>query len=143
MISLSVQNVMQHHVQTISPTASVVDAATALYDHDIGSLIVSDHGEDRPVGIVTKSDINMVVAEGKTPNEVSVEEIMSTPITSTTTTDTVQTAAELMRDHSIKKLPVMNEEGELVGMLAASDLTYYLPTFGKKIHSHRPNHTNK
>lgn len=48
-----------------------------------------------------------------------------------------------MRDHSIKKLPVMDEHEELVGMLAASDLTYYLPTFGKKIHSHRPNHTNK
>ena len=143
MIELSVREVMNNHIQTISPTASVVEAATELYDHDIGSLVVSDLSEDLPVGIVTKSDINMVVAEGKTPNEVAVEEIMSTPITSISSTDTVQTAAELMRDQSIKKLPVMDEEEELVGMLAASDLTYYLPTFGKKIHSHRPNHTNK
>ena len=143
MIGLSVRNVMQHHVQTISPDVSVVDAATELYDHDIGSLVIREDSEDRPVGIVTKSDINMVVAEGKTPTEVSVKEIMSTPITCISTTDTIQTAAELMRDHSIKKLPVMNEEEKLVGMLTASDLTYYLPTFGKKIHSHRPNHTNK
>ena len=143
MIELSVRKVMNNHVQTIRPDASVVDAATELYDHDIGSLVVSDLSEDLPVGIVTKSDINMVVAEGKTPSEVSVEEIMSTPITSISTTDTVRTAAELMRDQSIKKLPAMDEEEELVGMLAASDLTYYLPTFGKKIHSHRPNHTTK
>ena len=143
MIELFVRKVMQDHVQTIRPDASVVDAATELYNHDIGSLVVSDHSEELPVGIVTKSDINMVVAEGKTPSEVSVEEIMSTPITSLRTTDTVQAAAELMRDQSIKKLPVMDEEEELVGMLTASDLTYYLPTFGKKIHSHRPNHTTK
>jgi CBS domain-containing protein len=101
------------------------------------------HSEELPVGIVTKCGINLVVAEGKTPNEVSVEEIMRTPITSITTTDTVQTAAELMRDHSIKKLPVTNEEGKLVGILTAGDLTYYLPTFGKKIHSHRASHTNE
>ena len=142
MIELSVQKVMNHHIRTIRPDASVVEAASELYDHDIGSLVITKSA-DLPVGIVTKSDINMVVAEGKTPSEVSVEEIMSTPITSITTTDTVQTAAELMRDHSIKKLPVMDEEEELVGMLTASDLTYYLPTFGKKIHSHRPNHTNE
>lgn len=143
MIGLSVRNVMNHHVQTISPDASVVDGANGLYDHDIGSLVIREDNEDRPVGIVTKSDINMVVAEGKTPTEVSVKEIMNTPITCISTTDTIQTAAELMRDHSIKKLPVMNKEEELVGMLTASDLTYYLPTFGNKIHSHRPNHTNK
>ena len=53
-----------------------------------------------------------------------------------------QTGAELIRDHSVKKLPVADEAGELVGMLAASDLTYYLPIFGKKIHSHRASHTN-
>lgn len=142
-IDLSVQKVMNHHIRTIRPDASVVEAASELYDHEIGSLVISEHGVDLPVGIVTKSDINMVVAEGKTPAEISVEEIMSAPITSISTTDTVQTAAELMRDHSIKKLPVMDEEEELVGMLAASDLTYYLPTFEKKIHSHRPSHTNE
>jgi CBS domain-containing protein len=134
---------MKHSVRTISPDATVIDAAKELYDHDIGSLVVTEHDEDTPVGIVTKSDVNMVVAEGKTPTDVSVEEIMSTPLISVTTTDTIQTAAELMRAQSIKKLPVTNEEGELVGVLAASDLIYYLPTFGKKIHSHRASHTNE
>jgi CBS domain-containing protein len=143
MIELSVQKVMDHHIQTIKPDAPVVEAASELYDHDTGSLVITTQGSDLPVGVVTKSDINMVVAEGKNPSEVSVEKIMSTPIISITTTDTIQTAAELMRDHSIKKLPVIDEEEECVGMLTASDLTYYLPTFVKKIHSHRPNHTNQ
>ncbi len=143
MIELSVREAMNSPVRTIRPDATVVTAAKELYDHDIGSLVVIENGKKTPIGIVTKSDINMVVAESKTPTEVSVEKIMSTPITFISITDTVQTAAELMRDHSIKKLPVTNEEEELVGMLTASDLTYYLPTFGKKIHSHRPNHTNE
>ena len=142
MIELSVQRVMEHTIRTIRPDATVVDAAKDLYDHDTGSLVVTEDGTNTPVGIVTKSDINMVVAEGKTPTEVSVRKIMSTPIICISTTDTVQTAAELMRNHSIKKLPVTDEKEELVGMLTASDLTYYLPTFGKKIHSHRASHTN-
>lgn len=143
MIELSVRKVMQYHVRTIRPDATVVDAAKELYNHDIGSLVVTDYGEGTPIGIVTKSDVNMVVAEGKTPTDISVEEIMSVPLISVTTGDTIQTAAERMRDHSIKKLPVTDEAGDLVGMIAASDLTYYLPTFGKKIHSHRSSHTNR
>jgi CBS domain-containing protein len=142
MIELSVQRVMKHTIRTTRPDATVVDAAKDLYDHDTGSLVVTEDGTNTPVGIVTKSDINMVVAEGKTPTEVSVRKIMSTPTICISTTDTVQTAAELMRNHSIKKLPVTDEKEELVGMLTASDLTYYLPTFGKKIHSHRASHTN-
>lgn len=142
MIELSVQRVMKHTIRTTRPDATVVDAAKDLYDHDTGSLVVTEAGTNTPVGIVTKSDINMVVAEGKTPTKVSVRKIMSTPTICISTTDTVQTAAELMRNHSIKKLPVTDEKEELVGMLTASDLTYYLPTFGKKIHSHRASHTN-
>ncbi|WP_336361896.1 CBS domain-containing protein [Halalkalicoccus salilacus] len=143
MIELPVQTVMQHPVRTIRPNATVVTAARDLYDHDVGSLVVTQESTKTPIGIVTKSDINMVIAEGKIAHEISAEEIMSTPVISVSTTNTVQTAAELMRDHSIKKLPVTDETGELVGMLAASDLTYYLPTFGKKIHSHRASHTNE
>ena len=143
MIELPVQTVMQHAVRTIRPGATVVTAAKELYDHDVGSVVVTQDEKKTPIGIITKSDVNMVIAEGKTPAEVSVEEIMSTPVISVSATDTAQIAAELMRDHSIKKLPVTGEEGELVGILAASDLTYYLPTFGKKIHSHRASHTDE
>lgn len=143
MIELSVQKLMTHSVRTISPDTTVVNAAKELYDHDVGSLVVTQDSENIPIGIVTKSDINMVVADGETPSEVSVRDSMTTPVISVSTTDTIQTAAELMRDQSIKKLPVTNEEGKLVGMLTAGDLTYYLPTFGKKIHSHKPSHTNE
>lgn len=143
MMELSVQKLMTHSVRTTSPNATVADAAKELYSHDVGSLVVTQNSENIPIGIVTKSDVNMVVAEGKTPNEVSIKDTMTAPVISVSTTDTIQTAAELMRDHSIKKLPVTNEEGKLVGILTAGDLTYYLPTFGKKIHSHRPSHTNE
>lgn len=116
---------MQHPVRAIRSDATVVTATRELYNHDLGSLLVTQDGTKTPLGIVTKSDINMVIAEDKTPAEISVEESMSTPVISISTTDTVQTAAELMRDHSVKKLPVTDETGEFVGMLAASDLTYY------------------
>lgn len=121
----------------------VFEAAQELYNHDIGSLIVVADDEKTPVGIITKSNVNMMVAEGKTPTESTVEEMMSTPLIVVTTTETIQTAAERMREHSIKKLPVMDEDGSVVGVLTAGDLAYYLPTFAKKLHSHRSVHTIK
>lgn len=137
MFDITVSELMNRSVRTIGRDATVLEAATELYDHDVGSLVVIDAGV-HPVGIVTKSDVNMVVAEGDTPSEVAVDAIMSSPPICVGATDTIHDAAELMRERSIKKLPVTDEEGTLVGVLAAGDLVYYLPTYAKRIHSRRP-----
>ncbi|WP_336362078.1 CBS domain-containing protein [Halalkalicoccus salilacus] len=137
MFDITVSELMNRTVRTIGCDTTVLEAATKLYDHDIGSLVVVDNGA-HPVGIVTKSDINMVVAEDETPNEVAVRTVMSSPPICVGATDTIHDAAELMQEHSIKKLPVTDEEGTLVGVLTAGDLAYYLPTYAKRIHSRRP-----
>lgn len=137
-LDITVTELMKRPVRTLGRDATVLEAATELYDHEVGSLVVTDGGA-HPIGIVTKSDINVVVAEGNVPSEVAVAEVMSSPPVCVGATDTIHDAAELMREHSIKKLPVTDEEGTLVGVLAAGDLAYYLPTYAKRIHSRRPN----
>lgn len=139
MFDIAVSELLHHSVRTVGRDATVLEAATKLYDHDVGSLVVIDDGA-HPVGIVTKSDVNAVVAEGNTPSEVAVGAVMSSPPICVSATDTIHDAVELMREHSIKKLPVTDEEGTLVGVLAAGDLAYYLPTYAKRIHSRRPAH---
>lgn len=138
MFDITVTELMKLPVRTVGRDATVLEAAKKLYDHEVGSLVVVDDGA-HPIGVVTKSDVNAVVAEGETPSEVAVAEVMSSPPICVGATDTIHDAAELMREHSIKKLPVTDEEGTLVGVLAAGDLAYYLPTCAKRIHSRRPN----
>lgn len=139
MFDIAVSELLYRSVRTVERDASVLEAARKLYDHDVGSLVVIDDGA-HPVGIVTKSDVNMVVAEGDVPSDVAVGAVMSSPPICVGATDTIHDAAEVMREHSIKKLPVTDEEGTLVGVLAAGDLAYYLPTYAKRIHSRRPAH---
>jgi CBS-domain-containing membrane protein len=143
MTEITVGSIRYHPVRTIGHDRTVFEAARELYNYDVGSLIVIEGDEKTPAGIITKSDINMMVAEGKTPTECTVKEMMSTPLIVVTTTETIQSAAKRMRDHSIKKLPVTDKQGAVVGVLTASDLAYYLPTIAKKTHSHRPTHTIK
>lgn len=138
MFDITVSELMNRSVRTIGRDATVLEAATELYDHDVGSLVVVD--DAHPVGVVTKSDVTMIVAEGETPSEVAIDAVMSSPPICVGTTDTIHDAAERMREHSIKKLPVTDEEGRLVGVLTAGDLAYYLPTYAKRIHSRRPAH---
>lgn len=138
MFDITVSELMNRSVRTIGRDATVLEAATKLYENDIGSIVVVD--DAHPVGIVTKSDVNMVVAEGKSPSEVAVRAIMSSPPICVGATETIHDAAELMREHSIKKLPVTDVEETLVGVFAAGDLAYYLPTYAKRIHSRRPGH---
>lgn len=137
MISIPVRQVMRSPVQTISRHATAAEAAKELNDREIGSLVViNEHGELN--GIITKSDINKIVAEVLIPGDVSAEVIMSSPLITVREMDSLQTAAELMRTNSIKKLPVLNESDKLVGMIAAVDLAYYLPAYAKRIHSRIP-----
>lgn len=139
MFDITASELMKLPVRTVGRDATVLEAAKKLYDHEVGSLVVVDDGT-YPIGVVTKSDVNAVVAAGETPSEVAVTEVMSSPPICVGATDTIHDAAELMREHSIKKLPVTDEEGTLVGVLAAGDLAYYLPTYAKRIHSRRPAH---
>lgn len=137
MFDITVAQLMRRSVRTIGRDTTILEAARQLHDHEVGSLVVVDDGT-HPIGVVTKSDVNMVVAEGATPSEIPVAEVMSSPPVCIDTTDTIHDAAELMREHSIKKLPVIDEQRRVVGVLAAGDLAYYLPTYAKKIHSRRP-----
>ena len=137
MIEIFVEEVMEQPVQTIDRDATLVDAAERLYDHEIGSVIVTGDDGAEPVGIVTKSDVNALVARGEEPGDVIVAEAMSSPIVAVGPTDPIRSAANRMCEHSVKKLPVL-DGGALVGVIGAVDLACYLPTFREKIHSRTP-----
>lgn len=116
----NVRDVMTQNPRAVRPEDSVVDAARVLRDENVGSLPIVEG--DRLIAIVTDRDIAIrVVAEGRDPSSVSVQEIASRdPVTAESTSD-LDEALRLMARHQVRRLPVV-EEGRLVGILAQADV---------------------
>lgn len=127
-----IKEVMSRDVKTIRVIDTVKQAAILMNEHRIGSLIViSGTGELK--GIVTERDILMrVVAEGKNPSDVKVEEIMTKELITISPNKTLEEAADLMTEKKIKKLPVVYQ-GKLVGIVTATDLVSYEKELVEKV----------
>jgi acyl dehydratase/CBS domain-containing protein len=121
---ITVEEVMRSPVETIQPSESARAAATRLFERGIGSLVVCENGS--PAGIITDIDISQLVSEGKDPETTTVEAVMSSPLVSTDADEPIERAAERMREHNIKRLPVL-EDGQVVGIVTTTDLANFLP----------------
>ncbi len=126
MIDQSVSDVMRHSAQTVTEETTASAVASLFAENGIGSAVVVDPETDDLLGIVTESDIMQQVAAGADVTAVAVGSFMTTPVVTITSTESIDTAATLMRDHSIRRLPVVDDD-HLVGILTTTDLTHYLP----------------
>lgn len=138
LVPIPVSEVMASPVETVAPGTSIREVATRLRAADIGSLVMVAEG--RPVGIVTESDLVQAFAAGRDPGE-PVREIASGPLFAVEPTATVEEAAERLREHRIKRLPVI-EDDELVGIVTTTDLSYYLPRYALRVRPHEPDRSD-
>lgn len=119
-----VKHIMSQDVVTITPEASMAEAARIMGGKHIGSLIVTKY--ETPVGIVTERDLlSKVLALGKNPTEEKVEAVMSYPLITIGLTAKIKEAARMMIQKK-GRLAVF-DKGKLVGVLTASDLVRSLP----------------
>ncbi|HMN40838.1 MAG TPA: CBS domain-containing protein [Phycisphaerales bacterium] len=111
-------------VLTISPGATILDAARRMNEKRVGALVVvDDHMPDRIVGIVTERDIlTKVVAGEKPPATTSVADAMSPRVLSCTPATDMEEARAAMRERRIRHLPVVDAQGGLCGMVSIGDL---------------------
>jgi len=127
LVPIQVADVATRDVETVETDAGLREVTRRLRNCEIGSLVVLDAGD--PVGIVTETDVVVAFADGTDP-ETPVSEVMSAPLVTVQADDKVETAAELVREHGIKKLPVL-DDGDLVGIVTTTDLSYYLPELAR------------
>lgn len=119
-----VKDIIETPVATISPEATMEEAARAMGERRVRSLIVMKDGD--PVGIVTERDLlSNVFAVGRRLEKVKVEDVMSSPLITIAPTATIKEAAQTMiREKG--RLAVF-DEGELLGIITASELIKSLP----------------
>ncbi len=119
-----VEEIMKRNVKTCRPDSTVLEAVKTMNQFGIGCLIVVS-STGNVVGIMTERDILKGVAEKNLlAEEVLVKDIMSAEIIAIEPGISLEEAAEVMAKYKIKKLPVI-KEGELVGIVTASDLITY------------------
>jgi CBS domain-containing protein len=118
---MQLREIMTSDVQLTNPAMKLKDAAALMRDGDFGLLPVGE--DDRLVGTITDRDITVrAVAEGKDPNTATVREAMSEGIRYCFEDQEVDEAAELMSEEQIRRLPVLNRDKRLVGIVALADL---------------------
>jgi CBS domain-containing protein len=116
-----VREVMSADVETVTPDSKVMDVARRMRDLDVGSLPVTDG--HRLIGMVTDRDLAVrAAAVGKDPSSTPVREIMSPDVAWVFDHEPAEMAASVMRRRQIRRLPVLDRNDRLVGMVALADL---------------------
>ena len=117
----SIRDIMTSNPRTVEPSKTVVDAARIMKQEDAGVVPVTENG--RLTGMVTDRDIAIrVVAEGKDPKSTTVREVASTDLVTIDPQQDLDEALRLMAKHQVRRLPVVEEDGRLVGVVAQADV---------------------
>ena len=122
---MAIGELCSREVVFVGRNDSVADAARLMREHHIGSVVVAEREGVRlaPVGMITDRDMAVgVVALGSDPEKTPVEGAMRASVVCVQESEGVGRAVELMRAHGVRRLPVVDAAGSLVGLLAADDL---------------------
>jgi CBS domain-containing protein len=117
----AIRDVMTSNPWAIDADKPVSHAAKMMRDEDVGLAPIVE-GE-RLVGTLTDRDIaTRVVAEGKDPETTSVREVASTDLITVDPEKDLDEAVRLMAQHKVRRIPVVEEDGRLVGVVAQADV---------------------
>jgi len=118
---MEIRNVMTRNVEVIAPEATIQEAAQKMRAKDVGALPVCDG--DRLAGMVTDRDIAVrATAEGHNPQRTKVRDVMTPKVVFLSEHQAVETAARVMEEMQVRRLPVLSRDSRLVGIVSLGDL---------------------
>ena len=119
---MNVKQLMRHRVSTCAPTDTLNTAARIMWEQGGGSVPVVDV-DFRPVGFLTDRDICMAAyTQGRSLKDIRIDTAMARTLVSCEEGDELDHAAQLMRDNCVRRLPVVDSRGVLVGLLSLDDI---------------------
>jgi CBS domain-containing protein len=121
---MKIAEVMTRGVELTSPAATVQKAAQAMADEDVGFLPVGD--QDRMIGMITDRDIAIrVVAMGRDPKKTTVGDVMTERVLYCFADEDADKAAESMSREKIRRLPIVDRNKRLVGVVSLGDIAQH------------------
>ncbi len=119
--TIRVREIMSRPVLTVDADANVLEAAAKMISANIGSLVVVHEG--KPMGIITERDlVKKVVAKAEDPRRLRVGDVMNSPLIKIHPDASLRDAAAIMLKSGVKRLPVISDDGRLVGIITDTDL---------------------
>lgn len=122
---MPIQELARNDVVTAKEEASINKLAQLMREEDVGSVVITNGGS--PTGIVTDRDLTTrVLAEERETDELRAKDVMSEDLCSVSPDSGFYEAAEVMSDNAVRRLPIITDADELVGIITADDLTELL-----------------
>jgi len=120
---MNVHDVMTDRVESCQPGTDLAEAAMVMWRNDCGAVPVQDPSSGKLEGVITDRDICMALATtGRRPGERVVSEVMAREPLTVHPDDDLEAVLETMRRGRVRRLPVVSDDGKLVGMLSINDL---------------------
>jgi CBS domain-containing protein len=121
---MKAQDIMAKNPKVVTPETTIREAARLMQSENVGMLpVVRSEGSRNIVGVVTDRDITIRhVAEGHTSPDCPVREAMSSHVKTAKNTDSVDDVMKLMGSEQVRRIPIVDERGDLVGVVAQADL---------------------
>jgi CBS domain-containing protein len=127
---MTVGDICHQNVVVAPPNETIVDAAKRMRTSHVGDLVVVEtrNGRHVPIGIITDRDIVISVVAGD-PDHVNyllVRDVMSSDLITARQEDTIEASLRKMHKNGVRRLPIVDETGALIGILTLDDVLQYL-----------------
>lgn len=123
---MSLTELTQRPVYTVKPADRVVEAARLMCDHAVGALIITDDSNVTPLGVITDRDLVWMIAEGLDPQAAEVGQFVRSPLHTAHVTDSLSDVTRTMREHGVRRLPIVDREARLIGVVSLDDVVVLL-----------------
>jgi CBS domain-containing protein len=125
MPEVTVGDLMTRPVLTVAADDPVIEVAGAMREQGVNSVVVIDEA-CHPTHVLTSTDYVTMTAEGVDPHATTVAAVATEGVVTVGTDESVGAAARTMADHDISHLPVVDDAGEVVGILTTTDLAEHV-----------------
>jgi CBS domain-containing protein len=121
---MKIEDIMSPYVRCVQSDVTLVEAAVVMRDMDVGALPICEQG--RLVGMLTDRDVTVrAVAECRDPRFTTVKQVMSPGVIYLFADQEVEDATELMEMKQVRRLPILNREKRLVGIVSLGDVAVH------------------
>ncbi len=113
-------------VRTIQPTATLVEAARLMCEQSVGALVITDASGITPLGVITDRDLVWMISEGLDPRDATVNQFVRSSLQTVQVSDSLSDATRKMREAGVRRLPILDQESRLLGIVSLDDVLVLL-----------------
>ncbi|QRV17564.1 CBS domain-containing protein (plasmid) [Haloterrigena salifodinae] len=125
---MSIGKLGPENVVTTSPDSNLEEATQTLENENVGAIVVTE--DDEPIGMLTDRDAALAIHDHDDVGSLSVEEIMTEDPTTIHADDDPLAISEAIKEHNVRRFPIVDDDGELAGIATLDDL---IATIGEEL----------